>query len=318
MTLTPRALGAPHLSWAIPDPASIGGNGGWFYDLLRKAGVSRSLAHNLVEFVLRPLEIVLVLAVAWLVARIGARVVRRVVIKVWSPAANRSSSSRAASRVTTSAAVMANAWRFVVAVFAVAIVLGMLGINLTPLLASATIIGATIGFGAQTLIRDYMSGFLLTVEDQFAIGDTISVNTFTGTVEDLSLRVTLVRIADGSLIYVPNGDIRQLANSSRGWAKAVVEVAVPITSTEDLARATDVLTEAASRVASEASAAAGCTQAPEVLGLVATGSGQGTLRVMLRTNHTHRASVERTLRGAVVGALADAGLWSVPGADPAT
>ena len=93
---------------------------------------------------------------------------------------------------------------------------------------------------------------------------------------------------------------------------------MPITSTEDLARATDVLTEAASRVASEASAAAGCTQAPEVLGLVATGGGQGTLRVMLRTNHTHRASVERTLRGAVVGALADAGLWSVPGADPAT
>ena len=58
MTLTPRALGAPHLNWAIPIPASIGGNGGWFYDLLRKAGVSSSLAHTLVEFVLRPLEIV--------------------------------------------------------------------------------------------------------------------------------------------------------------------------------------------------------------------------------------------------------------------
>jgi small-conductance mechanosensitive channel len=317
MTLTPRALGAPHLNWAIPIPASIGGNGGWFYDLLRKAGVSSSLAHTLVEFVLRPLEIVLVAAAAWVVARFGARVVRRVVLRIWSPAASRSSSPRAASRVTTAAAVMANAWRFVIAVFAIAIVLGMLGINLTPLLASATIIGATIGFGAQTLIRDYLSGFLLTVEDQFAIGDIIAINAVTGTVEDLSLRVTRVRVAAGSLVYLPNGDIRQVANTSRGWAKAVVEVSVPITSAEGLERITDVVTQAAGRVASEAAAAAGCTQAPEVLGLVATGGGSGTLRVMLRTNHTHRSSVERTLRGAVVGALADAGLWPEPTANPA-
>ena len=317
MTLTPRALGAPHLNWAIPIPASIGGNGGWFYDLLRKAGVSSSLAHTLVEFVLRPLEIVLVAAAAWVVARFGARVVRRVVLRIWSPAASRSSSPRAASRVTTAAAVMANAWRFVIAVFAIAIVLGMLGINLTPLLASATIIGATVGFGAQTLIRDYLSGFLLTVEDQFAIGDIIAINAVTGTVEDLSLRVTRVRVADGSLVYLPNGDIRQVANTSRGWAKAVVEVSVPITSAEGLERITDVVTQAAGRVASEAAAAAGCTQAPEVLGLVATGGGSGTLRVMLRTNHTHRSSVERTLRGAVVGALADAGLWPEPTANPA-
>jgi small conductance mechanosensitive channel len=211
---------------------------------------------------------------------------------------------------------MANVWRFAIAIGAIGIILEMLGINLTPLLASATVIGATLGFGAQSLVRDYLSGFLLTIEDQFVIGDSISVNNVTGTVEDLSLRVTRVRVADGSLVYVPNGDIRQLANASRGWAKAVVEVAVPIESAAELARATEVVTEAADRIANEAPAAAGCTQPAEVLGLVATDGNNGTLRVMLRTNHGHRATIERTLRGAIVGALADAGLLTPP-ADPA-
>ena len=125
----------------------------------------------------------------------------------------------------------------------------MLGINLTPLLASATVIGATIGFGAQALVRDYLSGFLLTVEDQFVIGDSIAVNGVSGTVEDVSLRVTRVRAVDGSLVYVPNGEIRQLTNASRGWAKAVVEVTVPIASTAALERATRVAMDAATRVA---------------------------------------------------------------------
>jgi small conductance mechanosensitive channel len=227
-----------------------------------------------------------------------------------SPAAQRSASPRALARVRTTAGVIANGWRFAVAIFAIAIVLGMLGIDLAPLLASATIIGATLGFGAQMAIRDYLSGFLLTVEDQFGIGDTISVNGVTGTVEELGLRVTRIRVADGSLVFVPNGDIRLLANSSRGWAKAVVEVTVPVASADDLTKTTEVITQAATEVAHEASAAAGCTQAPEVLGLVSNEGGQGTLRVMLRTNHTHRTAVERTLRGAIVSALAAAGTWS--------
>lgn len=317
MTFDPRAAPPTHLSWEITTTGSIGGGGGWFYDLMRRAGVSPRTAHTLVEFVLRPLELVLVILGAWLLARYGARVVRRVVQKMGTPATRLSSSPRVGSRVTTNAAIMANAWRFAVAIAAIAIILGMLGINLTPLLASATVIGATIGFGAQSLVRDYLSGFLLTVEDQFVIGDTIAVNGITGTVEDLSLRVTRVRVTDGSVVYLPNGDIRQLTNRSRGWAKAVVEVDVPISSAAELARATQVVTEAAQGVVANAPPAAGCTQEPEVLGLVATSGGSGTMRVMVRANHGHRLSIERALRSAVVGALSDAGLWGdEPAADP--
>jgi moderate conductance mechanosensitive channel len=311
MHFEPRALAGTHLSWAI-GTASIGGSGGWFYDLLRKAGVSRSLAHTLVEFVLRPLEVVLVVVIAWAVGRYGGRVVRRLVARVGQSGAQRSHSARAAARLQTTAAVSANVWRFIVAIFAVAIVLGMLGIDLTPLLASATIIGATLGFGAQLAVRDYLTGFLLTIEDQFGIGDTVSVNGITGTVEDVTLRVTKVRVPDGSLVFVSNGDIRLLSNTSRGWAKAVVEVDVPIASSEDLERSIEVVTDAAKKVAEQAPQTAGCTQPPEVLGLVATDGNFGKLRVMLRTNHSHRASMERTLRSTVVGELADAGLWSEP------
>jgi len=312
VTVTPWATLSTRLSWAIVAPASIGGNSGWFYDLLRKAGVSRSLAHTLVEFVLRPLEVVLVLLVAWLIARYGARLVRRLVRRLGQPAANLSASTRTSHRVETNAAIVANAWRFVIGVFAIAVILGILGIDLTPLLASATVIGATIGFGAQALVRDYLSGFLLTVEDQFVIGDTISVNGIVGTVEDLSLRVTNIRTVDGSLVYQPNGDIRQLTNRSRGWAKALVEVDVRVTSADDLARATEVVTAAAAGVARDAPPAAGCTQDPEVLGVVATGGANATMRVMLRANHGHRFAIERALRAAVVGALADAHLWPDP------
>jgi small conductance mechanosensitive channel len=315
MPYTPRAPGSTQLSWGIGPPGAIGGNQGWFYDLFRKAGVSPSVAHTLVEFVVRPLEVVLVGVGAWIVARYGAKVLRRVVLHMGAQAAALSASPKVGSRVSTNAAVMANAWRFLVAVVAAAIVLGMLGIDLTPLLASATVIGATIGFGAQALVRDYLSGFLLTVENQYVIGDTIAVNGITGTVEDLSLRVTRVRSVDGSLVYVPNGDIRQLTNRSRGWAKAVVEVDVPIRSTAEVSLATEVVTEAARALVAAAPAAAGCTQEPEVLGLVSTSGASGTLRVLVRVNHGHRAALERDLRAAVVGALADARLW--PGSDGA-
>src|ERR1039458_8585500 len=122
MTLTSRALPTPHLGWVIPGPASIGGNGGWFYDLLRKAGVDRSLAHTLVEFVLRPFEIVLVVALAWVVAHLGVRAMKRLVVKLGAPSTHRTGSPRSVSRVSTNAAVLANAWRFAVAIGAIAII----------------------------------------------------------------------------------------------------------------------------------------------------------------------------------------------------
>jgi small conductance mechanosensitive channel len=308
---------SPHLTAAlgpVPFPAAAEGSNGWFYSLLTQAGATPSTARSVNNFVLRPLEIVLVVVVAALVSHFGAKAIRRVLDKMASQAAVQRA-GRPAPRVSTLIALMSNLWRLLVAIVAIAIILGMLGIDLTPILASATIIGATIGFGAQSLVRDYLSGILLTMEDQFAIGDTIVVGGTSGVVEDLSFRVTRLRNVDGSVCYVPNGDIRQLANASRGWAKAVVDVPVAAAGTEPLERVRQLVTEAANAVASSPSFAATCTEPPEVVGMVGVDADHCTMRVALHTTPARRVALERALRAEIVARLGDHGLWPT-GASP--
>jgi moderate conductance mechanosensitive channel len=304
----PPSLLGPGSSQLAASGGSGGTGGGWLYTLLTKAGVDPSTAQTVVTFVVRPLEILLVLAVAALVARYGARLLRRAFTRATQRVAARGGGERSA-RLSTVASLVGNVWRVLVAVVAIAIVLGIMGVDLTPLLASATVIGATIGFGAQSLVRDYLSGILLTMEDQYGIGDTITVADATGVVEDLSLRVTRLRAADGSVWYVPNGDIRRLTNASRGWAKAVVDVPVAPGDAGTLSRVREAVTEAAREVAARPPYAAASSEPPEVVGMVAADAGTCTVRVALRTVPARRAELERTLREAVVARLAGDHLW---------
>jgi small-conductance mechanosensitive channel len=237
----------------LPLPPALVGTvdqgGGWLYHLLVKSGVSPQTASTVTDLVIRPLEILLVVAVAALVARYGSKAVRRLLARVADQTSARSGSTRAGARIATMSGVLANVWRFFVFVVAGAIVLGMLGINLTPLLASATIIGATLGFGAQQIVRDYFSGLLMAMEDQYNVGDSVTVSGVTGVVEDVTMRLTRLRAVDGTMYVVPNGDIRILGNLSRGWARAVVDVPLPGASASDLERVRATLEEAAHRVA---------------------------------------------------------------------
>ncbi len=306
----PPYVAATH--WPAFVPAASDSSGGWFYSLLTQAGATPSTARSVNDFVVRPLEVLLVVVVAALVAHFGARAIRRVLGRMATQAAERTE-GRPAPRVATLVALISNLWRLFVAVVAIAIVLGMLGIDLTPLLASATIIGATIGFGAQSLVRDYLSGILLAMEDQFGIGDTIAVGATTGVVEDVSLRVTRMRAADGSVCYVPNGEIRQLTNSSRGWAKAMVDVPVTPGDTAAFEQVREVVAAAAREVAHSPRFAASCTEPPEVVGMVDADGASCTVRIALRTTPARRPPLERALREEVVARLADAGLWPAGG-----
>ena len=211
--------------------------------------MSPDTASTVTDLVIRPLSILFVVIVALIVARYGAKVIRRLLERVANQAATRSGSPRAGARVTTMSGVMANVWRFFVFVVAGAIVLGMLGINLTPLLASATIIGATLGFGAQQIVRDYFSGILMTMEDQYNVGDSVTVGGVTGVVEDVTMRLTRFRGVDGTIYVIPNGDIRLVGNLSRGWARAVVDLTLPGATAADLDSVRRVIGEAAHRVA---------------------------------------------------------------------
>jgi moderate conductance mechanosensitive channel len=213
--------------------------------------------------------------------------------------------------------VVANIWRFFVLIVAGAIVLGMLGINLTPLLASATIIGATLGFGAQQIVRDYFSGILMTMEDQYNVGDSVIVGGVTGVVEDVTMRLTRFRGVDGTTYVIPNGDIRLIGNLSRGWARAVVDLTLPGAAAADLERVRTTIADAAHGVAADPAFAAHSTEPPTLVGLLNADSSTITMRVTLLTVPSQRDALTRALREATLEALAKAGLWPAEVAPPA-
>jgi moderate conductance mechanosensitive channel len=280
---------------------------GWLYDVLRWAGVSQPTAAHWQEVVIKPLTIVLVLLVAVLIAWLGSRIIRRWVGAAAHKAVAHADSPRASARALTLTSLLANVWRGVIVVIALFVVLGTIGVDLTPLLAGATVIGATLGFGAQSMVRDLLAGVLLTVEGQFDIGDTIMVGDTTGKVEDLTLRVTRLRSDDGTVWYVPNGEIRKLANSSRGWAQATVDIAVPVAAGVDTVL--DTMRAAADSVSTDPRYAPLCLEPPRVWGVVATAADTFTCRVSVRTSSTDRERVARILRQEIASRLQAVGVF---------
>ncbi len=314
----PHALvGTVHTVGILGSANQVDQGGGWLYHLLTKAGVSPDTASTVTDLVIRPLSILFVVIVALIAARYGAKAIRRLFERIANQAATRSGSPRAGARVTTMSGVLANVWRFFVFVVAGAIILGMLGINLTPLLASATIIGATLGFGAQQIVRDYFSGILMTMEDQYNVGDSVTVGGVTGVIEDVTMRLTRFRGVDGTMYVIPNGDIRLVGNLSRGWARAVVDLTLPGASATDLDSVRRVIGDAAHRVAQRPEFAAHCTEPPNLVGLLAADSSTITMRVMLLTVPSLRDPLTRALREEAIAALAQAHLWPADVAPPA-
>jgi small-conductance mechanosensitive channel len=291
--MTLPLVGSPH-----PLVGAVDQGGGWLYDLLTKAGVDHDTARTVADLVVRPVGVIVVLVVAIVVARLGSKALRRGLQRLADQAAARSGSQRTGARMSTMSALAANLWRFFVFIVAVAIILGIVGIDLTPLLASATII-----------VRDYFSGFLLTLEDQYGIGDSITIGTVSGVVEDLTLRVTRLRAADGTVYFVANGDIRQLANTSRGWAHAVVDLTLPGSSATDLPHAREIIEQAARRVASSDEFAGHTTEPPELVTLIDSTDTTLTLRVMLHSVPSQRDALTRALREQAILNLSQAELW---------
>ncbi len=122
-------------------------------------------------------------------------------------------------------------------------VLSELGVDIAPIIASAGIIGIALGFGAQSLVKDFLSGIFMILEDQYGVGDVVDVGEASGTVEAVSLRVTRLRDVDGTVWYVPNGEILRVGNKSQNWARSVLDISVAYH--EDLARVRRVLQEVA-------------------------------------------------------------------------
>jgi len=274
---------------------------GWLYDLLRWAGVSQGTAAHWQQVIVRPLTVVVIVLAAVLVGWLGNRVIRRWIGAAAHKAVARADSPRASARALTLTALLANVWRGVVGTVAFFVVLATIGLNLTPLLAGATVIGATLGFGAQSMVRDLLSGFLLTVEGQFDIGDTIMVGDTVGTVEDVTLRVTRLRSYDGVVWFVPNGEIRKLANSTRGWSLASVDVPVP--AGVDVDGALEAVRQAAGAVTHDERYRAFCLEEPRLWGVIAADADTYTTRVSVRSTTAEHDAVARALREEILRRL---------------
>lgn len=216
--------------------------------------------------------------------------------------------ARSAQRARTVGSVLRSSATIIVGTLVVLLVLDAIQINIAPFIASAGVVGVAFGFGAQSLVRDFLSGVFMLLEDQYGVGDIIDVGgTGTvGTVESVGLRVTKIRDESGTLWYVPNGTITRVGNKTQGWAKAVVEVSVDYFA--DLDEVRSLLTEAAARVATDPVIGTYVQGTPTVTGIESVTFDAVTLRLTVTTAPAMQWDVARELRGAVRDALADAGI----------
>ena len=167
-------------------------------------------------------------------------------------------------------------------------------INIGPLLAGAGILGLAISFGAQSLVKDVISGFFILFENQFALGDVIEAAGRSGVVEKMTLRVVVLRDLDGSLHIVPNGEIKTVSNRTQGWSRAVVDVAVAYT--EDADRVIEVVLDEAKEMAADEEWAALLDGVPEVWGVEAVTDSAVMIRMVARTQPGSHWGVSREFR----------------------
>lgn len=181
-----------------------------------------------------------------------------------------------------------------VIVSAVLMLLTTLEIDVGPMVASVGVAGLALSLGAQSLIKDYVGGLLILVENQFTIGDVIQVGDVTGTVEVITLRATQIRSLDGDLVFVSNADLRTVANKTRDWSKVVVDIGVAYE--EDLDRAQRVLEEGAMDFARNPDVGKYLLEPPSVLGVVSLGDSAANMRITLKTKPGKQWDLSRALR----------------------
>lgn len=167
-------------------------------------------------------------------------------------------------------------------------------INIAPILAGAGILGLAISFGAQSLVRDIISGFFILLENQFAVGDVIEAAGKSGVVERMTLRVAVLRDLDGTMHVIPNGELKVVSNKTRGWARAVVDIAVPYT--EDVDRILSVVRDEAAQFSTDKPWGLQLDGPVEVLGIEELRDNSVVIRSLLKTQPGSQWSVAREFR----------------------
>lgn len=209
--------------------------------------------------------------------------------------------ARLVQRAQTMGSVLSNFIRWTIYIVAVTMILSELGVAVGALVAGAGILGAALGFGAQSLVRDLITGLFIVFEDQYGVGDSVDLGQATGVVENVGLRVTQVRDSSGTLWYVRNGEVVRVGNSSQGWSRVVLDV--PLEYQTDIAKATAAISNAASQIALDETLAPALIGTHEVWGIEALNGAQVVIRLAQQVKPEKQDAVARAMRAQIKAAL---------------
>ena len=282
---------------------------------------------GLTEWVIdRPVRVMVIVFLAWLLNRLARRMIsalseqirttpshpRLRVLRSLGPGGsqmNRSEADRAPARAEAIESVLKSLVTVVIFSVTTLLALGEFDINLAPLLAGAGVVGIAIGFGAQSVVSDFLSGTFMLIEDQYGVGDVVEVEGVTGEVENITLRTTKLRDLSGTVWHIPNGSIRKVGNHSQLWSNAVVDISVGYES--DLRQAMELMNEVADAYWRETHVdgiAGDIIEDPTVLGVQSLEDSGITLRMVVKTDPSAQWRVQRELRLRIKEAFDNAGI----------
>src|SRR5688572_16763810 len=266
----------------------------------------------------RGLEVVLLIIGSVLLARFVAWVGSRITERIDSQSTGGDVLVRSEAAKHRHSLTQVLTWVAIVLIYSIAVffVLERLGVPVTGLVAPATVLGVGLGFGAQRIVGDVLAGFFIITERQYGFGDVVAINVngagepATGTVEDVTLRVTRMRSPNGEVVTVPNGQIVKVVNLSRDWARAVVDVPVPVG--VDVTRVSGILRDVGREAFRDPAMRPLLLDPPTVMGVESLGLDEVNVRVVARTLPGKQFEVGRDLRARIVLAFGRQGVAVQP------
>lgn len=279
----------------------------WSCAVVYKWTDNEALAQGAAWVIGKPLAIVwlvvLGLVARWLLVKVIDRLVARASSGVvpsalargpFADATNETGAHRRVQRATTMGSLLKSIVTGLIFVVVLMMSISELGYDIAPLIASAGIVGVALGFGAQSLVKDFLSGIFMIFEDQVGVGDSVNLGEATGTVEAVSLRVTRLRDVDGTVWYVRNGEILRVGNQSQNWSRSVLDISVGYK--EDISRVSRILKEVAHDLAQDEDYRARIIEEPEVWGVQSLGPDAVVVRLTLKTMPQQQWVVAREMR----------------------
>ena len=303
-TALPDAVHLLRLKSCVDDKAT-----GTFCDWVYDTTGNKALAESSDWLLAKPLTILVILLLAagirWVlhrvIKRLSARAAEGTVPGVLAKGhtgklfSSPLLSERRKQRAETMSSVLRSVTTGVIMSVAVLMILDVVGLPIGPLLASAGIVGVAVGFGAQSLVKDFLSGIFLILEDQYGVGDLVDTGMGTvGTIEAVGLRVTRLRDGTGVVWYVRNGEILQVGNHSQGWSTGIVDVSVAYN--EDIPRVQRLIGEVAAAMADEEGWSEKIIEPPTVAGVESVTATSVTIRVIVKCSPNEHFGVQRELR----------------------